>query len=175
MDCSTPGIPVHHQLLERPCCCSFTQSCPTLCDPMDCSTPGFSVLHLLEFAQIHARWISDANYFILCYPLLLLPLIFPSITIFSSESALCIRWPKYCNFSFSISLSNECSGLISFRIDWFDLFAGHGNLKSLLQHHSSKASVLWCSAFFTVKLSYYVKNHSFDYVDLCWQSDVSAF
>ena len=90
----------------------------------------------------------------LCYPCLLLPSIFPSINVFSSELALCIRWPKYWSFSFSISLSNECSGLISFRIDWFDLLAVQGTLKSLLQHHKSKASILWCSAFFIVKFSH---------------------
>ena len=107
--------------------------------------------------------------------LLLLPSIFPSIRIFSNESALCIRWPKYC--SFSISLSNEYSGLISFRINWFYLFAGQGTLKSLLQDHNLKASILQRSAFFMFQLSVhdYWKNHSFDYVDLCWQSDVSAF
>ena len=92
-------------------------------------------------------------------------------------SALCIRWPKYWSFSFSINPSDEYSGLISFRMDWFDLLAVLGTLESL-QHHSSKASILWCSTFFTVQLSHpydYWKNHSFDYVDLCQQSDVSAF
>ena len=89
-----------------------------------------------------------------CHPLLLLPSIFPSIRVFSNKSALCIRWPKYWSFSFSISPSNEYSGLISFRIDWLDLLAVQGTLKSLLQHHSSKASVLWCSAFFMVQLSH---------------------
>ena len=87
-------------------------------------------------------------------PLLLLPSIFPSIRVFSNESALCIRWPKYWSFSFNISPSNEYSGLISFRIDWLDLLAVQGTLKSLLQHHSSKASIFWCSAFFMVQLSY---------------------
>ena len=95
-----------------------------------------------------------SNYLILCYPLLLLPSIFPSIRVFSNESALHIRWPKYWSFSFSISPSNEYSGLISFRIDWFDLLAVQGTLKSLLQHHSSKASVLRRSAFFIVQLSH---------------------
>ena len=90
----------------------------------------------------------------LCRPLLLPPLIFPSISVFSNESVLHIRWPKYWRFSFSISPSNECSGLISFRIDWLDLLAVHGTLKSLLQHHSSKASILWHSAFFIVQLSH---------------------
>ena len=91
---------------------------------------------------------------ILCHPLLLLPSIFPSIRVFSNESALCIRWPKYWSFSFNISPSNEHSGLISFRMHWLDLLAVQENLKSLLQHHSSKASILWCSAFFTVQLSH---------------------
>jgi len=95
-----------------------------------------------------------SNHLILCHPLLLLPSIFPSIRVFSNESVLHIRWPKYWSFSFSISPSNECSGLISFRMDWLDLLAVQGTLKSLLQHHSSKASVLWCLAFFIVQLSH---------------------
>ena len=95
-----------------------------------------------------------SNHLILCRPLLLLPSIFPSIRVFSNKSALCIRWPKYWSFSFSISPSNEHPGLISFRMDWLDLLAAQGTLKSLLQHHSSKASILWCSAFFIVQLSH---------------------
>ena len=95
-----------------------------------------------------------SSYLIFCCPLLPLPSIFPSIRVFSNESALRIRWPKYWNFNVSISPSNEYSGLISFRTDWFDLLAVQGTLKSLLQHHSSKASVLWCSAFFIVQLSH---------------------
>ena len=94
-----------------------------------------------------------SNHLILCRPLLLQPSIFPSIRVFSNESVLCIRWPKYWSFSFSISPSNEHSGLISFRMDQLDLLAVQGTLKSLLQHHSSKASILWCSAFFIVQLS----------------------
>ena len=93
-----------------------------------------------------------SNHLIFCHPLLLLPSIFPSIRVYSSESALCSRWPKYWSFSFSICPSNEHSGLISFRIDWFDLLAVQGTLKRLLQHHSLKASILWCSAFFMVHL-----------------------
>ena len=89
-----------------------------------------------------------------CHPLLLLPSIFPRIRAFSNESILCIRWPKYWSFSFNISLSNEYSGLISFMMDWLDFFAVQGTLMSLLQHHSSKASILWCSAFFIVQLSH---------------------
>ena len=98
------------------------------------------------------EWVMPSNHLILCHPLLLLPSIFPSIRVFSNESALCIRWQKYWSFSFSISLSNEHPGLISFRMDWLDLVAVQGTLKSLLQHHSSKASSLWHSAFFTVQL-----------------------
>ena len=117
-----------------------------------------------------------SNHFILCCPLPLLPLIFPSITVFSNEPALCLRWPKYWSFNFSISPSNDYSGLISFRIDWFDLLPVQGNLKGLLQQHNLKASVLSCSVFIIVQLSYpYMttgKNHSFDYTDLSWQSDV---
>ena len=94
-----------------------------------------------------------SNHFILCHPLLLLPSIFPSIRVFSNESVLCIRWPKYWSFNFNISPSNEYSGVISFRINWFDLFAVQGTLQSLLQHHSSKAPILQCSAFFMVQLS----------------------
>ena len=95
-----------------------------------------------------------SNHLILCHPLLLLPSIFPSIRVFSNESFLHIRWPKYWSFSFSISSSSEYSGLISFRMDWLDLLAVQETLKSLLQHHSSKASILWCSAFFIVQLSH---------------------
>ena len=106
-----------------------------------------------------------SNHLILCRPLLLMPSIFSAIRVFSNESALCIRWPKYWRFSFNISPSNEHPGLISFRMDWFHLLAIQGTLKSLLQHHSSKASILWCSAFFIVRLTSihdYWKNHSFD-------------
>ena len=132
---------------------SVAQSCPTLCDPLDCSRSGFPVHHqLLELAQTHVHMRS--NHFIFCYPLLLLPSIFPSIRVFSNESVLCIRWPKYWSFSISISLSNEYSELISFRMDWLDLLAVQGTLRSLLQHQSSKASILWCSAFFIVQLSH---------------------
>ena len=124
------------------CCCSAAQSCPILCDPMDWSMAGFPVLHYLpEFVQTHVHEsVMLFNHLILCHPLLLLPSIFPSIRVFFSESALCIRWPKYWSFSFSISPSNEYSGLISFRIDWLDPLAVQGTLKSLLQHHPLKAS-----------------------------------
>ena len=136
-------------------CYSTAQSAPTLCDPMDCSTPGFPVLHhLLEFAQTHVHRVGDAIQpsHPLLSPLLLLASILASIRVFSNESALCIMWPKY--WSFSISPSKEYSGLISFRIDWLDLLAVQGTLKSLLQHHSWKASILRHSAFFMVQLSY---------------------
>ena len=106
-------------------------------------TNSWSLLKLMSIESV-----MPSNHLILCHPLLLLPSIFPSIRVFSNESVLCIRWPKYWSFSFSISLSNEYLGLISLRIDWLDLLAVQGTLKSLLQHHSSKASILWCSAFF---------------------------
>ena len=98
--------------------------------------------------------VRPSNHLIFCHPLLLLPSVFPNIRVFSNESALCIRWPKYWSFSFSISPSNEHPGLISFRMDWLDLLVVQGTLKSLLQHHSSKASILLCSAFFIVQLSH---------------------
>ena len=122
---------------------------------MDCSTPGSSVLHYLpEFAQIHVHWVGDAKHLILCCPLLLLSSIFPSIRGFSNELSLHIRWPKYWSFSFSNSHSNEYSGLVSLRVDGFDLLALQATLKSLLQHHNSKASILQHSAFFMVQLSH---------------------
>ena len=130
------------------------QSSPTLCDPMDCSTPDLLSITNSQSLLMSIESVIPSNHPILCHPLLLLPSIFPSIRVFSNESALPIRWPKYWSFSFSISLSNEYSGLISFRIDWLDLLAVQGTLKSLLQHHSSKASILWHSAFFIVQLSH---------------------
>ena len=131
---------------------SVAQSCPTLCDPMNRSMPGLPVHHqLLESIES----VMPPNRLILCHPLLLPPSIFPtSIRVFSNESALHIRWPKYWSFSFNIGPSSAYSGLISFRMDWLDLLADQGTLKSLLQHHSSKASILWCSAFFIVQLSH---------------------
>ena len=101
-----------------------------------------------------SQWCHPSNHLILCHPLLLLPSMFPSIRVYSKKSALCIRWPKYWSFSFNISPSNEHSGLISFSMDWLDLLTVQGTLKSLLQHHSSKASILWCSAFFIVQFSH---------------------
>ena len=127
----------------------------SLC-PMDCSMPSFPVLHCLWnlFKLMSIKSVMPSNHLILCHPLLLPPSIFPSIRVFSSESVLCIRWPKYWSLSFSISPSNEYSGLSSFRMDLLALLAVQGTLKSLLQHHSSKASVLQCSAFSTVQLSH---------------------
>ena len=126
------------------------------CDPMDRSTPGLPVHHRHpESTQtMSIELVTPSNRFILCCPLLLLPSIFPSIKVFSNESALYIRWPKYWSFSFNISPSNEHPGLISFRTDWLDLLAVQGTLKSLFQHHSSKASILQPSAFFIVQLSH---------------------
>ena len=127
---------------------SVTQSCPTLCDPIDCSIPGFPVHHQLpEFTQTYAiKSVMASNHLILCHPLLLLPSVFPSIRVFSNESVLPIRWPKYWSFSFNISPSNEHPGLISFGLDWLDLLVAQGTLKSLLRPHSSKASILQHSA-----------------------------
>ena len=135
---------------------SVSQSCLTLCNPMGCSTPGFPVHHQLpEMLKLMSiKSVMPSNHFILCHPLLLLPSVFPSIRVFSNESVLRIRWPMYWSFCFSIIPSNKFSGLISFRIDWLDLLEVHGTLKSLLQYHSSKASILQCSAFFIVQLSH---------------------
>ena len=143
---------------------SVAQLYSTLCNPMDCSTPSFSVHHQLwELAQIHAHWVCDAIQPSHPLSLLLSHSIFPSIRVFSTESVLCIRWTKYWSLSLNISPSNEHPGLISLRMDWLALLAVQGTLKSLFQHHRSKASVLWCSAFFTVQLlqPYMTpKNHS---------------
>ena len=143
---------------------SVAQSCTTLCTPMDCSTPGFPVHHhswsLLKLMSIESM--MPSKHLILSHALLLMPSIFPSIRVFSSESALGIRGPKYGSFS----TSSEYSGLISFRIDWFEFLAIQGTLRSLLQHHSLKASVLWHPAFFIVptltSIHDYWKNHSLD-------------
>ena len=134
---------------------SVTQLCTTLRVPMNRSTPGHPVHHqLLELAQTHVQQVHDAIQLShISHPLPLLPSVFPSIRVFSNELVLCIRWPKYWSFSFSISPSDEYSRLISFRIDWFDL-AVQGTLKSLLQHHSSKASVPQGSTFFMVQSSH---------------------
>ena len=142
MDCSTPGLPVHHHLPE--------------------STKLMSI-----------KSVRPSNHLVLCRPLLLWPSIFLSFSVFSKESAVCIRWPKYWSFSFYISPSNEYSGLISFRMDGFDLLEVQGTLKSLLQHHSSKAPILPHSAFFMVQLSHpYWKNHLEYFINTGW-SDVA--
>ena len=145
--------------------CLVVNSCPALCDPMNCNTPGFPVHHNpLEFAQTCVlESMMPSNHVILCYPLFLLPSIFPSLRVFSNESALCIRWPKYWSFSFSISPSKEYSGLISFRIGWFYLLVIQGTLKSLLQQHNSKAPILWHSAFI-VQLSHLYMTTKYIYI-----------
>ena len=154
------------------CCCSVTKSCPTLCNSIDCSKPGFPVSLSpgvssnscpSPFPSPTPKACSDScpsesvvpsSHLILCHPLFLLPSVFPSIRVFSNESVLHIRWPKYWSINFRISPSNEYSGLISFRVDWFDFLTVQRTLKSLLQHHSSEESLLWHSAFFTVQLSH---------------------
>ena len=128
----------------------------SLCDPMDCSTPGLPAIvnswRLLKLMCIEL--VMPSNHIIICHPLLLLPSIFPSIRVFSSDSALHIKWPKYWSFCFNFNPSNEYSGLISFRMDYLDLLAVQRTRKGLLQHHSSKASSFWCSTFFIVQLSH---------------------
>ena len=146
---------------------SLAQLCPTLSDPMNCSTPGLPVHHQLpEFTRLTSiESVVPSSHLILCHPLFLLPPIPPSIRVCSSESTLCMRWPKYWSFSFSIIPSKEIPGLISLTMDWLDLLAVQGTLKSLLQHHSSKTSIFWRSAFFTVQLTSihdHWKNHSLD-------------
>ena len=149
---------------------SVPQSYLTLCNPMDqvslSITNSWSLLTLTSIESV-----MPPNHLILCHPLLLLPSIFPSIRVFSKESVLHIRWPEYQSFSFSISPSFEYSGLISCRMDWLDLLTVQGTLKSLLQHHSLKASLLWHSAFFMVQLLN-PHDHSFDQMDLCQQSSL---
>ena len=145
-------LPEHHVIIQFS---SDTQSCPTLCDPMDCSIQAsLSITNFLSpLKPMSIESVMPSSHLILCDPLLLLPSVFPSIRVFSNESALRMRWPKYWSFSFNISPSSEHSGLISFRMDWLDLLELQGTLKSL-QHHSSKASILLCSAFFVVQLSH---------------------
>ena len=151
---------------------SVAQLCPTLCDPMNRGTPGLPVHHRLpdSLKLMSIEFVMPSSHLILCHPLLLLPPIPPSIRVFPNESTLHMRWQKYWSFSLSLSLSlspsNEHPGLVSFRMDWLDLLAVQGTLKRLLQHHSSKASILWRSAFFTVQLSHPLmttgKKHSLD-------------
>ena len=152
-------------------CCSVSPLGLTLCDPMGCSMPGFSVIHCLpEFAQLMSiELVMPSNHLILCCPIML-PSVFPSIRVFSNESALRMRWPKYRSYTFSISPSNEYSGSISFRMNWFDLLAVQGTLKSLLQYHSSKSvsysvlSFLYSPTLTSIH-DYWI-NHTFDYMDL---------
>ena len=146
---------MHIKTKVQYCCRSVAKSCPTLCSPMDCNTPGFPVLHhFREFAHTYFHWVDDAiNHLILSCPLLLLS-VFSSFRVFSNESAFCIRWPKYWRFSISLSPSSEYSGLISFSVDWFDLPAIQGTLKSLFWNHTSKSSFLQHSAFFMVQHSH---------------------
>ena len=134
---------------------SVAQSCPTLCDPMNCSTPSLPVHHQLpESTQpMSIETVMLSRHLILCHPFILPPIL-PSFRVFSNESTLCMRWPKYLSFSFSISPSNEQPGLICFRMDWLDLLAVQGTLKSLLQHHSSKALIFLALSFLHSKLSY---------------------
>ena len=140
-ECVCAQLLSHVQLFAAPWTAAY-QASPSI-------TNFWSLLKLMSIQSV-----MPSNHLILCHPLLLLPSTFPSIRVFSSESVLRIRWPKDCTFSFSISPSNEYSGLISFRMDWFDLPAVQGTLKSLLQHHNSKASILWCLAFFIAQLSH---------------------
>ena len=160
---------------------SVAKSRLTLCDPMDCSMPAFPVHHpLLEPAQTHFQWVHDST-----QPTdSLSPPSPPAFSLsqhqgLSSESTLHMRWPKYWSFSFSISPSNEYSGLISFRMDWLDVLVVQGTLKSLLQHHSSKASILVALSFpygpTLTSIHDHWKNHSFDQMDVCQQSNVFAF
>ena len=164
-------------------CCSVAHSCPVLCDPPWTAahrpflsfTISWSLLKCMSIEPV-----MPSNHLILCHPLLLLPSIFPTTRVFSSESALQLRWPKYCSFSLCISPVNGYSGLISFRIDWFNLPAVEGTLKSLLQHqfegtNFSVYSLFYCPGLTTIHDDYWKKNHSFDYMDLYRQSNVSAF
>ena len=152
--CDQIHINLHTTTGTLSCCCSVAQSCLTLCDPMDCSMPGFPVLHhLTELVQTHVHWVGDA-----IQPSHPLPTPF-AFNLSQHQGlfrwvTLCVRWPKYWSFSYSNSLSVEYSGLISFRMDWLDLLAVQGTLKSLLQHHSLKASICLCLAFFRAQLSH---------------------
>ena len=140
-------IKVTHSVQLLSCVQLFATPCSAAHQASLSITSSWSLLKLMSIESV-----MPSNHLILCHPLLFLPSIFPSIRVFSKESVLCIRWPRYWSLRFSISSSNEYSGLISFRIEWFDLLAVQGTLKSLLQHHSSKASILQCSAFFIVQL-----------------------
>jgi len=165
-------------------CCSVSRSCPTLFLPRGLQHSQASLSFTISWSWLRLMSIElmmTSNHLILCHSLLLLPSIFANTRVFSTESALSIQWSKYYR-SFSISPSNDCSGLISFRMDWLDLLVVQGVLKSLLQHHSLKASILRHFAFFMVQLSYpyvipekAIRLTTFDYTDICWQSDGCAF
>ena len=142
----------YNVILFTLCCCSVAQSCPPLCETMDCSTPGSSVP--ISWSSLKIKSLMPSNHLILCHPLLLRPSMFPSIRVFSNESALHIRWPKYWSFNFSVSPSSEHSGLVSFRMDWLGLLVVQGTLKSLLQHQFESINSLGHSAFFIVHLSH---------------------
>ena len=192
MDCSLPGFPVLHYLLELAqthVYCGEGNGNPLQCSCLENPRDGgawwaaiFGVrqswtrLKQLSSSSMSIESVMPSNHFIICRPLLL-PSIFSIIRVFSNDAALCTRWSNYWSFNFSISLSNEYSGLISFRIDWFDLLAVRGTLKNLFQHHTSKAPIHLCSAYLSHVLTSvhdYWKNHSFDYTYLCQQSNVSA-
>ena len=158
--------------------CSVTQSCLTACYPTDCSMPSFPVPHhLLELAQTHVLWVDDAIQPSHPLPPLHVLSVLPRTRTFPSESVLHSRWPKYWRFNFSISPSKEYSGLISFRINWFYLLADWETLKSFLQYHNEKASILQRSAFFMVQLShlYMATGKTTALTDFCWKNDASAF
>ena len=161
-------------------CCSVPKSLPTLCDPMDCNLPGFPPFTISQ--SLHkltsTEQVLPSNHLILCRPLLFLPSIFPSITVFSNESALHIRWLKYWCFSFTISPSNGHPGLIFFRRDWLDLFAVQGTLKSFLQHQVQKHQFSSAQRFLTVQLSHPYKNTGKTIalkIDVCWHGNISTF
>ena len=178
-------IPILRYGLPTCCCCLVAKSCLTLWDPLNCSTPGFPVLQYLpEFAQIHAHWISETiqpSHSLSPPSPPLSPPSPPGLNLSQHQGL--FKWgssshrlPKYWSFSFSISPSNENSGLISFRMDWFDLLAVQGTLKSLLQYHSSKASIHWHSAFFTVQLSHpYMTTGKNIALKMAWTSGGSRF
>ena len=159
---------------------SLTQPCLTLCVTMNRSMPGLPVHHQLRSLPklMSIESVMPSNHLILCRPLLLLPSALPNIRVFSNESALRMRWPKYWSFSSNISPTNEHTGLISLRMDWLDLLAVQGTVKRLLQHHSSKAQSLALSFLYSptrTSIHDHGKSHSLDQTDLCWQSNVSAF
>ena len=186
MDYLTLYAAVSSSVKGRQLFSSVTQSCPTLCDPMNHSTPGLPIHYefpestqTIEWTQMPIELVMPSNHLILCHPLLLLPSIFPSIQVFSNVSALRIRWPKYWSFSFNISPSSEHPGLISFRMDWLDLLAVQGTLRSLLptlQFKSINSSALsFVYSPILASIHDYWKNHSLAWMELCWQSKSLLF